>query len=74
MITAEQRITQPGKTGARLIIAESRAMREIVNFVQRVAVRRRARFSSKLRTELAKTRWPPHCTIRALGKPALFSR
>jgi|HubBroStandDraft_6_1064221.scaffolds.fasta_scaffold399429_1 transcriptional regulator with PAS, ATPase and Fis domain len=38
MITAEQGITQPGKTGARLIIAESRAMREIGNFVQRVAV------------------------------------
>lgn len=38
MITAKQGITEPGKTGARLIIAESRAMREIVNVVQQVAV------------------------------------
>ena len=38
VITAKQGITEPSKTGVRLIIAESRAMREIVNVVQRVAV------------------------------------
>jgi two-component system response regulator AtoC len=38
MITAKQGITEPSKTGVRLIIAESRAMRQIVNVVQRVAV------------------------------------
>jgi two-component system response regulator AtoC len=37
MITAEQGSTQPSKSASRLIIAESRVMREILNFIERVA-------------------------------------
>jgi transcriptional regulator with GAF, ATPase, and Fis domain len=53
-ITAEQGITQPGKTGARLIIAESRAMREIVNFVQWAAASEASSFLIESENETGK--------------------